>query len=123
MRYALSESRLNNVMIKFFQKEINLDEIKSHHPTEEDPNGEEYEDINKTYYYIGDFWDDDDSLFTYYECDYFYRNSLEIRERCPILLIDDKILNTFNGMFDDLWVEPFRKWINDELDLNVKSIE
>lgn len=123
MKYILKESRLNRAMIKFFQKELNLDEIKSHNPIEEDPNGEEYEDTNKTIYYIGDLWDDDEELFRYYKCEYFYENSSEMRKKCPILVMDDRILNTFNGMFDDLWVEPFKQWINNELDLNVKSIE
>lgn len=124
MKYILKESRLHNAMIKFFQKEINLDEIQSHHPIEENPdNGEEYEDTTKTIYYIGDFWEDDGELFRYYECEYFYENASEMRKKCPILVLDDRILNTFNGMFDDLWVEPFRQWINNELDLNVKSIE
>ena len=126
MKYILEESRLNRAMIKFFQKEINLNEIKKYNPIEENPdNGEEYEDTNKTIFYVGDghYFDSDEELFRYYECEYFYENATEMRKKCPILVLDDRILNTFNGMFDNLWVEPFKEWINNELDLNVKSIE
>ena len=124
MKYILEESRLNRAMIKFFQKELNLNEIKKYNPIEENPdNGEEYVDTNKTIYYTGDLYDGDGELFRYYEPEYFYENASEMRKKCPILVMDDRILNTFNGMFDDLWVEPFKQWINNELDLNVKSIE
>lgn len=122
MKYSITESKLDRAMIKFFEKEINLDEIQKHHPIEDNDEGEEYEDINTTIFYIGDFWEDDGELFRYYECDYFYENS-PARKICPILQLDKRILDTFNGIFDNLWVEPFRKWINSELDLNVKSIE
>jgi hypothetical protein len=122
MKYLITESKLNGAMIKFFEKEINLDEIQQHHPIEDNDDGEEYEDTNRTIFYIGDFLEDDGELFRYYECEYFYENS-SARKNCPILKLDDRILNTFNGMFDDLWVEPFKQWINNELDLNVKSIE
>lgn len=122
MKYSITESKLDRAMIKFFEKEINLDEIQQHHPIEDNDEGEEYEDITTRIFYIGDFWEDDGELFRYYECDYFYENSPS-RKICPILQLDNRILDTFNGVFDNLWVEPFRKWINSELDLNVKSIE
>ena len=32
MKYLITESKLNGAMIKFFEKEINLDEIQQHHP-------------------------------------------------------------------------------------------
>jgi hypothetical protein len=46
-----------------------------------------------------------------------------MKKKCPLLSLDERISDTFNGLFDDLWIEPFRQWINDELDLNVKTIE
>ena len=122
MRYVISESRLERAMEKVFNQYINLDELKYYHPVEETEDGDEYEDTNRAVFYIGDM-DDENEIFRYYECDYFYEDVRAIRERCPILSLDDKITNTLNGLFDDLWKEPFRKWINESVNLRAKTIE
>ena len=123
MKYVIFESRLERAMEKVFNQYINLDEIKFYHPVEETEDGDEYEDTNRAIFYIGDIELDEDEIFRYYECDYFYEDVRVIRERCPILSLDDKITNTLNGLFDDLWKEPFRKWINESFDLRAKTIE
>ena len=123
MKYIISESRLKNAMEKVFNQYINLDEIQTYNPIEETDDGEEYEDTTKTIYYVGDYYDDSDELFRYYECEYFNENAFEIRKKCPLISLDDRIKDTFDALFNNLWVEPFRIWINHNLDLKVKTVD
>lgn len=122
MKYIVTESRLHTAMNKLFGQYINIDEVRTHNPIEEDSYGEEYEDTNKTLFYVGDYYGDGE-LFRYYLCNYFNENAYEALQKCPLLTLDSSISDTFNGLFDDLWIEPFRQWINNEFDLNVKVVE
>ena len=122
MRYIISESRLNDAMVKLFNQYINVDEVKYYHPVEETEDGEEYEDLNRAVFYVGDVELDDAEIFRYYDCDYFDTQA-QIRRKCPLLSLDYQLINTFNDLFGDLWKEPFRKWINESFDLRAKTIE
>ena len=125
MKYIITESRLHTAMIRLFGQYINIDEIQRYNPIEETTDGEEYEDTNKTVFYVGDghYFDSDEEVFRYYECDYFNEDAYEVLQKCPLLTLDSSISDTFNGLFDDLWIEPFRQWINNEFDLNAKVVE
>ena len=122
MRYIISESRLNDAMVKLFNQYINVDEVKYYHPVEETEDGDEYEDLNRAIFYVGDVELDDAEIFRYYECDYFEPQS-QIREKCPLISLDYDMIDTFNNLFGDLWKEPFRKWVNYTFDLYAKEIE
>lgn len=122
MRYIISESKLNDAMIKLFNQYINVDEIKYYHPVEETEDGDEYEDLNRTIFYVGDVELDESEIFRYYECDYFEPQA-QIKTRCPLISLDYDIIDTFNDLFGDLWKEPFRKWVNYTFDLYAKEIE
>lgn len=122
MRYIISESKLNDAMIKLFNQYINVDEMKYYHPVEETEDGDEYEDLNRTIFYVGDVELDDSEIFRYYECDYFEPQA-QIKTRCPLISLDYDIIDTFNDLFGDLWKEPFRKWVNNTFDLYAKEIE
>jgi len=123
MRYIISESRLEGALEKVFNQYINLDELKYYHPVEETEDGEEYDDTNRTAFYLGEDPLDGEQILWYYECDYFDENAVDIRRNCPLLRIESNIKDTFDGIFGDFWVEPFKKWINYYLDLNVKKID
>jgi hypothetical protein len=122
MRYIISESKLNDAMIKLFNQYINVDEIKYYHPVEETEDGDEYEDLNRAIFYIGDVELDDSEIFRYYECDYFEPQA-QIKTRCPLISLDYDIIDTFNDLFGDLWKEPFLKWVNYTFDLYAKEVE
>jgi hypothetical protein len=122
MRYIISESKLNDAMVKLFNQYINVDEVKYYHPVEETEDGDEYEDLNRAIFYVGDIELDESEIFRYYECDYFEPQA-QIKSKCPIISLDYDIIDTFNDLFGDLWKEPFRKWINYTLDLHAKEIE
>lgn len=122
MRYVISESKLNDAMIKLFNQYINVDEIKYYHPVEETEDGDEYEDLNRAIFYVGDVELDDSEIFRYYECDYFEPQA-QIKTRCPLISLDYDIIDTFNDLFGDLWKEPFLKWVNYTFDLYAKEVE
>jgi hypothetical protein len=123
MKYVISESRLERAMEKVFNQYINVDELKFYHPVEETEDGDEYEDTNRAIFYVDDVEYDENEIFRYYECEYFNEDVRVIRERCPIITLDSRISDTLNDLFDDLWKEPFRKWINESFDLRAKTIE
>lgn len=123
MKYIISESRLNDAMLKVFNQYINLDELQYYHPVEETEDGEEYDDINRTAFYLGENPLDGDDILTYYECDYFDDDAVEAKQNCPMLVLNSNIVDTFDSIFGEHWREPFIKWINYYLDLNTKTVD
>jgi hypothetical protein len=122
MKYIISESKLKNAMIKVFNQEIDFDELKFYHPVDETEDGEEYEDNRRSVFYVGDPEYYENEVFRYYECDYFSKDAVEVRKKCPILTLSRKKKEKFDGFFGDLWVQPFKEWVNIILDLNPKTI-
>lgn len=110
-------------MDKVFRQYINPNEIDYYHPSEQSDDGVYYDDTNRMVYYTdGDMYDGDE-VFRYYECDYFDDDAVEARENCPIISLDNSIKDTFDGLFNNLWVEPFRVWVNHNLGLNAKTVD
>lgn len=110
-------------MIKLFSQEIDIDKLEFYHPVDETEDGEEYEDINRSVFYVGDPEYFEDEVFRYYECDYFNKDAVEVRKKCPILSLSRKKKETFDGFFGVHWVEPFKEWVNDNINLLPKTIE
>jgi hypothetical protein len=123
MKYIISESRLESAMNKVFHQYINPDEIDYYHPSEQSDDGVHYDDTNRMVYYVGDDMYDGDEVFRYYECDYFDGDAVEAQENCPALSLHQNIKETFDGLFGEYWVEPFKKWVNINLGLYPKTVD
>jgi hypothetical protein len=68
--------------------------------------------------------DDTDIVFYYFDVDY-YENSpstKSFRNQAPILEVMGKYGEHLDTMFDDHWVEPMKKWVQDNFKLPVKSV-
>lgn len=120
MRYIISESRLEGSMFKFFDKTLKIDEINYLHGYIKNDKGDVIEDKNSLIFFIGEPLDGD-NLFRWYDCGYFEGNEYA-ESLCPMLNLEIFYWNMFNGVFDNLWKTAFKKWIKDNFNLNVKTI-
>ena len=123
MKYIITESRLEKSIIDYINKLFPVDEINHICPYDYDEEtDEEGEDENRVEFYIGDYDEGDNTIFRWYDCDYFFEDS-EPRKRCPLIVVEDQYKRELDGFFNDLWHEPFKKWIMENFDLPVKTVE
>jgi len=123
MRYIITESKLNQTIVEYINKLFPVDEINHINPyTYDDETGEEGDDENRVEFYIGDYDEGDNTIFRWYDCDYFYEHS-EQRKKCPIIVVQNQYRRQLDGFFNDLWHEPFKKWVMENFDLPSKSVE
>lgn len=122
MKYIITESRLESTIVEYLNKVFPLDNVFSTSPTEYDyETGENYDDDTRVEFYLGDY-ENEDTVFRWYACEYFYENS-DPRERCPIVTIEHPYDNNLDGFFGNKWEEPFKKWFTKNFDLPVKTVE
>ena len=121
MKYIITESRLENLILDYFDEIFPFDEINWHHPYEyDDETGEEGDDENRIEFYRGDI-NDEDIVFRWYGCEYF-REDTPARDICPEVSIENSYERTLNSYFGNSWEEPFRKWFIEKFDLPVKTV-
>lgn len=120
MKYIISESRLEEVIMKFIEETFPVDEINFTNPYDEFDDGTEGEDPNRIEFYRGDY-EDEDALFRWYGCDYFTSFS-KARENCPMVELEDPYSNTLDGYFGDLWKKPFKDWFETNFNVQIKSV-
>ena len=129
MEYIITESKLFNAIYQYLDSYLNPNEIDWVYGTGSDEDG--YEDIDKDdenflMFFKGE-WngeDDTDIVFYYFDVDY-YENSpstKSFRKQAPILEVIGKYGEHLDTMFDDHWVEPMKKWVQDNFKLPVKSV-
>jgi hypothetical protein len=123
MKYIITESRLEKSIIDYINKLFPVDEINHICPYDYDEEtDEEGEDENRVEFYIGDYDEGDNTIFRWYDCDYFLEYS-DVRNRCPIIRVEDQYRRELDGFFNDLWHEPFKKWVMENFDLPIKTVE
>lgn len=122
MKYIITESRLESAIMEYLNKTFPLDNVYFTNPTEYDyETGENYDDDTRVEFYLGDY-ENEDTIFRWYDCEYFYENS-DPKERCPIVTVEHPYDNTLDGFFGNRWEEPFKKWFTENFDLPVKTVE
>ena len=122
MKYIITESRLESAIMEYLNKTFPLDNVYFTNPTEYDyETGENYDDDTRVEFYLGDY-ENEDTIFRWYDCEYFYENS-DPRERCPIVTVEHPYDNTLDGFFGNRWEEPFKKWFTKNFDLPIKTVE
>ena len=123
MKYIITESKLENLIIEYIDKIFDVNDIHSTNPLEDDDEtGEEWEDENRVVFYIGDYNGEDEGCFYWYACDYFNPNS-PASEICPMVSVEVQYEKQLNAYFGDLWKEPFKKWFKEHFELPVKTID
>lgn len=123
MKYLITESQLDQAIIKYLDELFQVDDINFHYPLEYDEEtGEEYEDEHRINYFIGDYEDGDNDIFKWYGCDYFNEGS-HARTICPTVDVETKYSDILNGYFGDRWEEPFKIWFKRKFEDPVKTVE
>jgi len=112
MKYSITESKLESTIYTYIN---DLFEDDLNYTYGEDDNGNVMESGIK--FYFGDYGDED--AFYWYDVDYFDGDC----ERCPIAEFDSELENKLNSLFDDKWHTPFKKWLQKEYNLKVKTIQ
>ena len=125
MKYIITESSLDKVIKKYLNDMFDSEDLNYVSPYDfDDETGEEGEDENHIIFYIGDY-DEDNSAFEWYDCEYFYEDSPQRQNQtCPIVVVnhpyDDDLSDTFS---ENSWQEPFKKWIMNKFDLPVTTVD
>jgi len=124
MRYVITESKLESVIIAYLDETFDVSDINWTNPYDiiDDETGEEGDDENRILFYIGDYNGDEDGCFMWYGCGYFDKGS-KATELCPIIQLEHPYDLQLNGYFGDIWHEPFKKWFTHNFELPVKTIE
>lgn len=126
MKYIITESSLDKVIKKYLNDVFDSEDLNIINPYDfDDETGEEMEDENHIIFYIGDDYDADDSVFEWYDCEYFYEDSPQRQNQtCPVVMVnhpyDDDLSDTFG---EDSWQEAFKQWMMEKYDLPVTTVE
>jgi hypothetical protein len=124
MRYVITESKLESVIMTYLDDIFDVDDINWTNPYDiiDDETGEEGDDESRILFYIGDYNGDEDGCFMWYGCEYFDEGS-KAKELCPIVQLEHPYDIKLDGYFGDKWHEPFKKWFTNHFELSVKTIE
>ena len=126
MKYIITESSLDKIIKKYLNDVFDSEDLNIINPYDfDDETGEEMEDENHIIFYIGDDYDADDSVFEWYDCEYFYEDSPQRQNQtCPVVMVkhpyDDDLSDTFG---DDSWQEAFKQWMMEKYNLPVTTVE
>lgn len=121
MKYYISESKLEKTINNYFNILFDVDNIHYTVPYEyDDETGEEYDDMTRMEFYIGDY-ENDDTCFRWYDCEYFDDGSYG-KNICPVVTVEYKYEQILNGYFGDLWKKPFIKWFIRNFEEPVKTV-
>jgi hypothetical protein len=125
MKYIITESSFDKVVKKYLNDMFDSEDLNYVSPYDfDDETGEEGEDENHIIFYIGDY-DEDNSAFEWYDCEYFYEDSPQRQNQtCPVVMVnhpyDDDLSDTFG---EDSWQEAFKQWMMEKYDLPVTTVE
>jgi hypothetical protein len=124
MKYILSENRIEKVIFEYFDKTYDLSDINyTNNYTYDDETGEEYEDPNVITFYKGDYQGTYDSMVTFVWVDkYYYDDDDSWFNIAPILEVHEDQARVFDSFFGDLWLNPMKKWFNENFQLPVNTV-
>jgi len=123
MKYVITESQLDIAIMNYLDELFQVDNINYHSPYEDNQDTrEEYEDMNRMNFFIGDYDDGENDIFKWYSCDYFEAYS-HAKIKCPIVDVETKYSAILNGYFGDRWVKPFKIWFSENFHEPVKTVE
>ena len=122
MKYIITESRLDDIVIEYLNGMFDVSDVHSTNPTEYDnETGENYDDDTRVEFYLGDY-EDENTIFKWYDCEYFYPDS-PAQNICPTVVVEHPYDDRLIALFNDKWEEPFKKWFTENFDLPIKTVE
>ena len=127
MKYIITESKLEEIIVNYLNNMYDVNDISWKYPLENDEETDDWEeDPNRLHFYKGDD-EYDDRIFLWYDKDYWNversDNARNFYEKSPILDFENvNDLEILNGYFGNKWVPVFKKWFEDNFRIPVKSI-
>lgn len=127
MKYIITESKLEEIIVNYLNKMYDVNNINWKYPLGNDEETDDWEeDPNRLHFYKGDD-EYDDRIFLWYDKDYWNversDNAKNLYEKSPVLDFENgNDLEILNGYFGDKWVPIFKKWFEDNFRIPVKSI-
>ena len=130
MEYIITESKLFNAIYQYIDSYLNPSEMDWVYGFGEDEDGYsdmDIEDENFLIFYKGEYEGEENSdiVFNYFDVDFYNENDPShkpFRNQAPILEVMGEYGEHLVTMFDDHWVEPMKKWFQDNFNLPVKSV-
>ena len=127
MKILITEGKLFDSIYEYIDDSFEQDEIDWVYGIDYDSEGnEDVEDENYLIFFKGD-WDGEnysDIVFNYIMPDYYSnsQSSKSHKDRAPILEVIGEYAKHLDNMFGNHWKEPIKKWVQDKLNLPVKTV-
>ena len=122
MKYIITESRLEETIINYLEKEYG--DVYMEYGNDDD--GEETD-------CLATFWGDDEKaiastreIFWYIKKCWWLNNGDSSRiniDDYPMLTMEERDLGRLNGFFGTMWHTPFKKWFKQKFDLDIVTIK
>jgi hypothetical protein len=130
MEYVIKESKLFNAIYQYIDSYLNPSEMDWVYGFGEDEDGYsdmDIEDENFLIFYKGEYEGEENSdiVFNYFDVDFYNENDPShkpFRNQAPILEVMGEYGEHLETMFDDHWVEPMKKWFQDNFNLPVNTV-
>jgi hypothetical protein len=119
MKYIITESKLNQTVKNYLNNTLDVENINWTHLTDKWGNDE-----HAIEFYLGDYMDNDETLFRLYGEEYWNENSDYRKPLSPMLYIESQeLLNSLEGYFNDNWKEGFKEWFVETFKLPVNTVD
>jgi len=125
MKYLITESQIDELIMKQLDVMFDVSNIHWTHPYEWSyESGEEYEDSTRIEFYYGDYGDGD-TVFRWYDKDYWgqdYQSYSGYKSKSPIVDIEEPYNSNLNSLFANKWHKPFKVWFDKNFKVSVKTV-
>ena len=124
MKYIISESKLNDFILKYIEGMFPVYEINYTENEDDDGNP----DDSSYVFYFGDYDDEDgEIIFRWYGKDYWDGDDTEILrhriEQSPMLHFEDsRDSEKLDSLFGNNWKPIFKEWFKENFGLDIKTI-
>lgn len=121
MKYVITESRLEESIIQYFNELFPIDDINYSHPWDYNSETEEEgDDENRIEFFLGDYEGGDNDIFRWYGCNYFDEG---VEVECPIVQLEYEYYYKLTSYFGDKWIGPFKTWFKQNIPfVEIKSV-
>jgi hypothetical protein len=123
MKYIISESKLNDFILKYIEEIFPVHEINYTEGYDDDGNPDDSSYI----FYFGDYDSDegDETIFRWYDKDYWIGSGPLVPSRIeefPMLYFEGSdVKNNLDTLFGEHWKPVFRKWFQDSFSLPINK--
>jgi hypothetical protein len=127
MKVIITENKVFDAIYKYFDKTFDPNEIDWVYGSDVNDDGDFDDNENFLIFFKGE-WEgeeDSDSVFHYFDVDYYDANDPShkpFRDEAPILDVIGEYAEHLDTMFDNHWHEPMKIWFQDNFNLPVKTI-